>query len=227
MAVAGIDEAGRGPVIGPLIVSGVSFEAEKLSELVRLGVKDSKKLSNKRREELFHEIVRVCTDYLVIKVEPWEIDRVIGRGLKLNKFEARLFSEIINNLKPKQVIIDLVDINERRFRREVEKYLVYVPENILMEHKADEKYPIVSAASVIAKVIREREMDKIRREYGDIGSGYPSDPKTIEFLRRWYSERGEFPPIVRRSWKTLKRIRGPELGGGFSLFGRDLQQDRS
>ncbi|HDI10398.1 MAG TPA: ribonuclease HII [Euryarchaeota archaeon] len=227
MAVAGIDEAGRGPVIGPLIVSGVSFEAEKLSELVRMGVKDSKKLSNKRREELFHEIVRVCTDYLVIKVEPWEIDRVIGRGLKLNKFEARLFSEIINNLKPKQVIIDLVDVNERRFRREVEKYLVYVPENILMEHKADEKYPIVSAASVIAKVIREREMDKIRREYGDIGSGYPSDPKTIEFLRRWYSERGEFPPIVRRSWKTLKRIRGLELGGGFSLFGRDLQQDRS
>ncbi|WP_457753524.1 ribonuclease HII, partial [Thermococcus sp.] len=77
---------------------------------------------------------------------------------------------------------------------------------IIAEHKADAKYLPVSAASILAKVTRDKAIEKLKKQYGEIGSGYPSDPRTRKFLEEYYKEHGEFPPIVRKSWKTLRKI---------------------
>ena len=103
------------------------------------------------------------------------------------------------------IYVDAADVNESRFSEEILSHLSYRPK-IISEHKADAKYPEVSAASIIAKVERDRRVEKIAEEIGDFGSGYPADPRTYEFLRRYYREHGDLPPHVRRSWKSAKKV---------------------
>jgi len=204
MKLGGIDEAGRGPVIGPLVIAAVVADESALHRLRELGVKDSKKLSPKRRARLFNEIIKVLDDYVIIELWPDEID---GRDGTMNEFEVENFIKALNSLKikPDVLYIDAADVNEERFGELIGKRLNFYPK-IVAEHKADEKYLPVSAASIIAKVARDRAIEKLRGEYGEIGSGYPSDPRTRAFLEEYYREHGDFPPIVRRSWKTLKKI---------------------
>ena len=204
MKLAGIDEAGRGPVIGPMVIAAVVVEESKLPQLEGLGVRDSKKLTPGRRERLFKEIIRRVDDYAIIIVSPEEID---SRGRTLNELEVEKFVQALNSLKvkPDVVYIDAADVKEKRFGEEIKAGLSFETE-VIAEHKADEKFMPVSAASIIAKVTRDREIEKLKEEYGEIGSGYPSDPRTRTFLESYYREHGEFPPIVRRSWKTLRKI---------------------
>ncbi|GAB6102076.1 ribonuclease HII [Thermococcus atlanticus] len=204
MKLGGIDEAGRGPVIGPLVIAAVVVDESGLQRLGELGVRDSKKLSPKRRDSLFNEIIKVLDDYVIIELWPDEID---GREGTMNELEVDSFIKALNSLKikPDVLYIDAADVNEGRFGELIGKRLNFYPE-IVAEHKADEKYLPVSAASIIAKVRRDRAIEKLREEYGEIGSGYPSDPRTRAFLEEYYRKHGDFPPIVRRSWKTLKKI---------------------
>ena len=206
--VAGVDDAGRGCVIGPLVVAGVLMPEDKLSLLEQMGVKDSKELTPRRREKLAEEIRKVAEKVKVIKVPPQEVDRVVLRGVKykrLNWLEAKIMAQVITELKPEIVYVDASDVIEERFKKQI---LEAIPRGIkvVSEHDADAKYPIVSAASIIAKTERDREIQKLREKYGDFGSGYPSDPKTREFLIKCLRERGGYPDCVRRSWKTLKRL---------------------
>ncbi|KUH34776.1 ribonuclease HII [Thermococcus celericrescens] len=204
MKLAGIDEAGRGPVIGPMAIAAVVVDERNVPTLEELGVKDSKKLTPKRRERLFDEIISLLDDYVVLELWPEEID---SREGTLNEFEVENFVKALNSLKvkPDVIYIDAADVKEARFGEDIGKRLDFKAE-IIAEHKADDKFVPVSAASIIAKVTRDRAIEKLKEKYGEIGSGYPSDPRTRAFLENYYREHGEFPPIVRRSWKTLKKI---------------------
>jgi len=204
MKLGGIDEAGRGPVIGPLVIAAVVVDEKNLSKLEALGVRDSKKLTPKRREKLFNEIIALLDDYVIIELSPEQIDGRIGT---MNEFEVENFIKALNSLKvkPDVIYIDAADVKEERFGEIIGKRLNFSPK-IIAEHKADDKYLPVSAASILAKVVRDRAIERLKEQYGEIGSGYPSDPRTIKFLEGYYKEHGEFPPIVRKSWRTLKKI---------------------
>jgi ribonuclease HII len=118
--------------------------------------------------------------------------------------EAVVFASLIDRLKADVVYVDACDVNEDHFRQMVSGRLSYKP-RMVCEHKADDNYPIVSAASIIAKTNRDRIVSEMQAEIGqEIGSGYASDPTTIAFLQKWIKEKGDLPPYTRRSWATAK-----------------------
>ncbi len=208
MRVCGVDDAGRGPVIGPLVIAGILIEDKKINELKSLGVKDSKMLLASARSRLSKEIPTIVDDYHVIELAASELDAVVNRAPKfqrLNLLEAKVMAQVIEKLKPDAAYVDSSDTRTERFKNNILDCLSYAP-RIISEHKADINYPVVSAASIIAKVHRDSRIEAIKKEYGQIGSGYAHDPATVKFLRDYYGEHGDFPPIVRRSWKTLKNI---------------------
>jgi ribonuclease HII len=209
MLVAGVDEAGRGCVIGPLVVAGVAVKSENLPSLVELGVKDSKLLTPKKREELYPEIIKLAESHHIIKVTPSQIDKAVQstrRLHKLNRLEAQMMAQVIQALKPDQVYVDAADVLEERFKNHICECLT-IKTMITSEHKADLTYPIVSAASIIAKVERDGEIANLKLQYGDFGSGYLTDDKTIAFLKRVLDELGDYPSCVRQSWKTAKKAK--------------------
>lgn len=209
--ICGIDEAGRGPVIGPLILCGVCFEESQLPFLKKIGVRDSKKLSPKRRKELAKTIKDNCLSFEIISVSAKEIDKRETAKITLNRLEELKMSDIINKLRPDVIYIDAVDVNEERFGKSIERLLNYSPNKIISKHKADDLFPIVSAASIIAKDTRDDVIDKFKQKYSDIGSGYPSDKRTTDFLRNWIKKNKNFPPFVRISWETTKKILDQEV----------------
>ncbi|MEM3873778.1 MAG: ribonuclease HII [Candidatus Bathyarchaeia archaeon] len=209
MLVAGVDDAGRGSVIGPLVIAGILIDDGDIQRLVQLGVKDSKLLSPSRREMLAVEIKRVARKHAIVKLSPSEIDKVVERGRKLyrlNRLEAQAMAKVIELLKPDIAYVDASDVLEERFKQQILEYLPFKVE-IVSEHKADRKYPVVSAASIVAKVERDREIAELKAKYGDFGCGYPTDPKTLDFLRRCLESFKGYPDFVRKSWKPAKKIK--------------------
>ena len=209
MLIAGVDDAGRGSILGPLVIAGILLKEEDLQKLVNLGVRDSKLLSPKKREELAEEIKKIAIKCHVLKLHPSEIDKVVNSGRKLhklNRLEAKAMAKVIEELKPDIAYVDASDVVAERFKQHIQECLPFRVK-IVSEHKADKKYPIVSAASIIAKVERDRAIKEIKREYGEVGCGYATDPKTIEFLKKCLKNFGEYPDFVRKSWKPAKKLR--------------------
>jgi ribonuclease HII len=207
--IAGVDEAGRGCVIGPLVVAGVMIKNENMSILNELGVKDSKLLTPEKRELLYPVIIQLTEKYHTIKIMPSQIDIVVesARRLhKLNRLEAQTMAQIIEELKPDQAYVDAADTVEQRFGNHIRERLK-TKTRIISRHKADRIYPIVSAASIIAKVERDREIENLRHEYGNFGSGYLTDEKTMIFLKQLLERHGDYPDFVRKSWKPAKRVK--------------------
>lgn len=203
MKICGIDEAGRGPVIGPLVIAGVAIEESNLETLKKLEPKDSKLLTKKRREELFDQI-QAITDYYIVIVEPEQVDAaLIAPELNLNKLEGIKMAEAINKLHPDKAIVDAPSTNIEEFTEFMKSNLENKETELILEHKADEKYAVVSAASILAKVTRDREIEKLNKIYGELGSGYPSDPKTRAFLTENWDIH---PQIFRKTWATYKKI---------------------
>ena len=210
MLIAGVDEAGKGPVIGPMIVAGVVIEESKLPELKKLGVKDSKALSPMRRNYLASKIRELVTDYYILEVSARQIDE-FRKIMTMNQVMVICHAKVLDQLGPQKAYLDASDVNEERFGENVGKKHIASIE-IISKHKADDLFPIVSAASILAKVRRDRCVREIEKKIGlPLGSGYPSDPKTRKFLENWIKEHGSLPDIVRHSWKTsenlLKKIR--------------------
>jgi len=212
MLIAGLDEAGRGCVIGPMAIAGVLVDEDGLRGLIKAGVRDSKALSPKEREKLANEIKAVVLDYHVVLVQPSEIDRAVAVG-GLNKLEAKVMAEIIDRLKPEVAYVDAGDVVEERFALLIRSFLKSARDiRIVSEHEADARYPVVAAASILAKVERDKAVREIESSLGlEIGSGYPSDPRTLRFLREWYTRNRSFPDFVRKSWRTAKEI-ASEIG---------------
>jgi ribonuclease HII len=209
MLIAGVDDAGRGAVIGPLVIAGVLVREEDLPTLKELGVKDSKLLSPRRREVLAVEIKKIVKDYNVAKLSPRQIDVVVNSGRKLHKLnylEAQTMAKVIEALQPDLVYVDASDVSEMRFKQHILECMSFKVD-IVSEHKADRNYVAVSAASIIAKVERDKEIAELSNRLGDIGSGYPSDPRTMIFLKKCCEKLEEFPEFVRKSWRPAKRIR--------------------
>jgi ribonuclease HII len=209
LLIAGIDDAGRGPVIGPLTIAGVLIREEDVPKLVQMGVKDSKLLSPHRRETLEPDIKKTVLKYKVIKLWPEEIDRVVrsgGRLRKLNRLEAQTMAKVIEELKPDVAYVDASDVSEERFKEHILECLS-VKVKVVSKHKADRDYPVVGAASILAKVERDREIERLKEAYGDFGSGYMTDSKTVKFLEECIEKTGEYPEFVRRTWKPAKKTR--------------------
>jgi ribonuclease HII len=209
MLVAGVDDAGRGSAVGPLVIAGVMVEKAELPKLIALGVKDSKFLSPHRREILAPQIRHIVKGCNVAKLSPQQIDDVVLNGRKLRKLnwlEAQTMARVIEALRPDEAYVDASDVLEERFKRDILDCLPFrIP--IVSEHKADRTYPIVSAASIIAKTERDAEIAELAKAYGDFGSGYPSDPRTVDFLRRCFANLRECPDFVRRSWKPVQKAK--------------------
>jgi ribonuclease HII len=209
--IAGIDDAGRGPVIGPLVIAGILIQDHQVPVLDAIGARDSKALTPRRRSSLAKQIQKIAVKYKIVELSPREIDEVVlnGRRLRrLNWLEAQAMAEVIQGLHPDVAYVDASDVREKRFGEHIHGMLSFDVE-IVSEHHADAKYPVVSAASIIAKTHRDEVIAGLRKICGDFGSGYSSDPKTRQFLRDWFRDHGdqELPDFVRRSWKTIGKIK--------------------
>lgn len=209
MKMVGVDDAGRGAVIGPLVIAGILLDEKDLPKLQSLGVKDSKLLSPRRREHLAEKIKKLALKFHVETLSPAEIDKVVETGKKLhrlNRLEAQTMAKVIEALKPDIAYVDASDVLADRFKHHIAECLPFKAQ-IVSEHKADAKYPIVSAASIIAKVERDSMVSELRKKHGDFGCGYPTDPKTIQFLENRIERFGSYPEFVRKSWKPAKRLK--------------------
>jgi len=208
MLICGIDEARRGPVIGPMVLCGVLIQEKDIKELKKINVKDSKLLTPKRRTFLAPKIKKIVKAYKAIIVSPQEIDNALESSeLNLNKLEAIKTAMILNYLKPSKAILDCPSNNIKVYLDYLRIFLKNKKLRIKAEHNA-ERYPIVAAASIIAKTTGDAELEKIQMGFKqNIGSGYPSDPITQRFLKRNYKKPLN---IFRKTWETYKRLSKPK-----------------
>jgi len=203
--IAGIDEAGRGPVIGPLVIAAVVIKANQEEVLIEWGVRDSKQLTPRRRELLEQRIIQLATKVEVLEISAKEIDAERQKNRSLNILEAEWMAKVLNHLKWDVAYIDASDVNAERYGRTIAAQLK-IPNKVVSKHKADSIYPVVAAASIVAKVRRDQRIREFHRSYGDFGSGYPNDPKTRRFLIDWIRTHNTYPDIVRKSWETARDI---------------------
>lgn len=226
--ICGGDEAGRGAIVGPLVISLVSVKKSGLHRLSEAGVRDSKMLSKKKRRRLYNEIGKIAVDIRVDKIYPNEINDAMRNGISLNELEAvhfaRLFDTIDKDIKT--VYLDSPDVVAEKFgirfnmSSTKSTKVVGIKEKrrggrgkirVISEHKADSRYPVVSAASIMAKVTRDREIKKLERALDvPIGSGYPSDKTTIDTIKRNMGNRVLYSHI-REYWRTMDRIKQTRL----------------
>jgi len=210
----GIDDAGRGPVVGPMFLAGVLVDDGKKKKFKKLGIKDSKQLFPVERKKLFKEIKKLCLDFKIVSSSASEIDHLIQTGTNLNKIEAQKTAKIINSLiKPidkkmdVQIVVDCPSVNIVAWKNYLSRHIKKnekVKLFLKCEHKADINHVEAAAASILAKVSRDSEIEKIKKEIGiDFGSGYPSDPETIDFLKK-YGDKFKDYGIFRKTWMTWK-----------------------
>ncbi|HIJ06789.1 MAG: Ribonuclease HII [Methanomicrobiales archaeon 53_19] len=197
----GVDEAGKGAVLGPMVVAAAAVL--DITQLDSIVIRDSKTLAPRKREVIFSQLVEACI-YHVVSVSPGEIDAALPLT-SMNLVVARAHAACVAALKPETAYLDACDVNASRYADTVLSFL-QTPCEVVAEHHADETYTIVGAASIIAKVTRDRAIADLALEYGDIGSGYPSDKKTIRFLTEYIREHGAPPACARSSWKTVAAL---------------------
>ena len=205
MKVLGIDEAGRGAVIGPMVICGFLIDKEKVKLLRKFGVRDSKELSPEKREEIAKKLKKLADDYILLKFKARDIDE--SRSEKsLNEIEFEAFAKIIKLLSPDIAIIDSPQFDSKKVRKKLRRLLGNSKVRLIVRTKADKRYAVVSAASILAKVKRDEEIERLKRKFGfDFGTGYAHDERTLKFLQASL-RRHELPACVRRSWITVKRL---------------------
>jgi len=199
--ICGVDEAGKGAVLGPLVVAAVSCRDD--AECRALGARDSKALTPSRRSILCREITERFP-VAVVAYSPGEID-IARETMTLNDFMARAHAEVISRLGPDLAYVDACDVDARRYGRDVSARL-RSPCRIISEHHADHKYAVVGAASIVAKVTRDEAIAALASVHGEIGSGYPSDPYTVAHLESYLNAHHHPPPYARRSWATIAAL---------------------
>ncbi len=207
--IAGADEAGRGCLIGPLVI-GIAFAKEGSEEQIRrLGAKDSKLLSPSSRTRLYSELSSVCR-FKLVKITAEELN-LLMKTKSLNEIEAMKIAEGMKGEEVLEFFVDSPDTITKRFEKRIRSY-GFNPKKLISEHKADSKFPIVSAASIAAKVERDEELEKIKREVGfDFGSGYTSDERTIDFVKKNLANK-ILQKYLRTKWVTLDNMKQRKLG---------------
>lgn len=208
--ILGIDEAGRGCAIGPLVVGGVVLDRDSTKRLKSEGVTDSKALSPAKRKTLARVIRELAQGVFLEEILPSEIEQ-----RNLNLLEIWRAARIISQARADRVYLDAIVGTEKGIRRLCDHLKWCVGEEcpiIIAKNHADAIYTVVGAASIIAKVRRDEVIGQLRKQFGDFGSGYPSDEKTQRFLRECYQRDRCFPECVRRRWETVTRISSPVQG---------------
>lgn len=209
MLIAGVDEAGRGPAIGPMVLAVAVIDSDDEASLRELGAKDSKVVPVDERERMYPLLQNVLSAHSTVHINAPEMDELMDR-VSLNEIEAMKIGSLLNQLplKPKVVFVDSPDPIADNFGKHIQNYLSYKPK-IVAEHKADVNYPIVSAASILAKVQRDaviKELQQAFSMFGDIGSGYSHDERTIDFLKSYLKLHGTLPSCARQKWATNVRL---------------------
>ena len=225
MLICGIDEARRGPVIGPMVMCGALIEEEDMHKLISLKPRDSKLMTAEERGHLYPKLLPVLKHYLVFILQPKEIDKAVHGhdGLNLNKLEAHKQAEILNEFSPDKAIIDCPSNNIDSYRIYLKRLLKNKKIELVLEHNA-ERYPLVAAASIIAKVTGDKEIELLKKEIGaDFGSGYLSDPKTVEFLKNNFEN---YPEIFRKSWFPYKELVNKKFQKSLSDFTQFLKEEQ-
>lgn len=189
-----------------MVIAGVMIEEKDEIKLRNIGVKDSKVLSPHQRERLYPLIKKIAKDYVALHVSAKEIDEL--RKIKnLNIIEAEKMAQIIKTLKADKAIVDTPQASTGKFKA----ILLNLAQNhteIIAENYCDETYPVCSAASVIAKVERDAEVEKIKKIVGfDFGVGYSHDARSIEFVKKALKEK-KFLEYIRHSWVTVDGLKG-------------------
>jgi len=203
--IAGVDEAGRGAVIGPLVICIAVCNRDNEKLLKKLAAKDSKALTPAQRENAYQELKKFCK-FKWVEIAAVDLDKLM-RTMSLNDIEAKVMADLIKKAEEGNVMIDMPDRYSWTFRKRMEKFGVTKFE---AEHKADENYPIVAAASICAKIIRDGKIAEIKQATCDFGSGYPSDQRTIGVLLD-KEKKKTLDPFIRKRWKTLERIQQTKL----------------
>ncbi|KXH76899.1 MAG: hypothetical protein AM326_06250 [Candidatus Thorarchaeota archaeon SMTZ-45] len=205
--ICGVDEAGRGPMIGPMVICGVLIDPDSIYELEKIGIRDSKMLSPTRRSNLGKRIEKIAVKTSFRSISAKDIDKR-RKHTTMNEIEVDEFVSILKELRPKTIYLDAADVKADRFGKKIGERsgLAAQGAEIVSEHKADARYPIVSAASILAKVERDRVISRLHEKYGNFGSGYPSDPKTVDFVRDLVKKNKKMPSIVRKSWDSVRKI---------------------
>jgi ribonuclease HII len=200
--ICGIDDAGRGSMLGPLVIAGISLDKKNLKKLTSLGVKDSKKLSPKIRKIMYKKIIEIVDDYYIAKIPPRSIDASVKKHL-LNNLEAKYMAKVVLKLNADASYVDSCDVKPLRFGKEISK--LSDGHKIKSYHHADSRFVVVSAASILAKVTRDRSIERLRKIH-NLGSGYPSDSVTVKFVTKYYKKNHVMPVFVRKSWKPVQKI---------------------
>ncbi len=212
MKICGIDEAGRGPVIGPMVMAGVVIKNKDWPKIRKIGFKDSKKLTPLQRRRLYAELMNCdFVERFIRIVHPQEIDAALNsESSNLNLLEVDVTTEIIANLLPDVAVVDSPSHNTKAYAQDLARILVEKTDKKikLITLNDAERHTLVAAASVLAKVTRDKLIEDIKKEIGiDFGSGYPADPKTRAFLQKYYNK---FPHIFRKTWKSYTRVAQPK-----------------
>ncbi|MBU5537536.1 MAG: ribonuclease HII [Candidatus Aenigmatarchaeota archaeon] len=199
----------KGAVLGPLVVAGVTIDVKSEKKLKALGVKDSKELTPEKREQLYKLIQKIAKDIFVLKVAPCRIDTYRSMGINLDTIEAMKMAEIIDFASSDKVFIDSLTHNPKRFEKVIKSFVKNKNIKLVVDNYMDESNIAVSAASIVAKVERDKEIEELKQEVGvDFGIGYPHDPLTIQFIEKIIKEtKGkELPDYIRKSWVTTEML---------------------
>ena len=202
MIICGVDDAGRGSMVGPLVITGVTIDKKNLKKLKSIGVQDSKKLSPKTREILYKKIIEIVDEYYVVRISPKTIDSNVFKH-KLNHLEAKNMAKVIKKLNPQTAYVDSCDVDYKRFGKEIS--LLTSNSKIISRHHADSRFVVVAAASIIAKVSRDKSIHMLKKNY-DLGSGYPSDKTTVKCVKKLLLQKKQSYSFIRMSWKPVQKI---------------------
>jgi ribonuclease HII len=190
-----------------LVIAGVAIDKKDEKKLLAFGVKDSKKLSPKRREKLAKEIENIARDIIILRVRACKIDNYRSRGVNLDRIEAMKMAEIIMMCSGNRIYIDSLSQNPKRFKQLILQFLKNKKHNLVVENYLDESVPVVSAASIIAKVERDKVIEEIKKKVKfDFGVGYSHDLRAIKFVEKLIKEKKNLHPWVRKSWMTTKLL---------------------
>lgn len=202
--ICGIDEAGRGCILGPMVIAIASIDPMDEYKLKEMGVRDSKLLTPKKRDELLPKVCAMCkTQFIIISAE--ELTQLMDE-MSLNEIEAKKIGDLLKKQDANTAFIDSPDGIPQNFSKRIKKYIKGTKIKLISENKADRNHPIVAAASIVAKTKRDEEIERIKKELGyDFNSGYTSDPKTIEYLKKNLTN-PKLQKYIRHKWKTLQRL---------------------
>ncbi len=189
-----------------MVICGIVLESGEFEDLRKEGIRDSKEINPHRREELKVFLEERAEVIEIVEFEPWEIDELRREGTNLNRIEAIGFARILDRLSPEKAYLDSASANPDKFTGSV-RDLMDCSTELIVEHEADKNHVPVSAASIVAKVRRDMRIDELKEKYGETGSGYPSDGKTIKFLKDWMESHKSLPNFARETWKTAQRIK--------------------